>query len=206
MIKCFLTILILIFIPKNSHSQNYLKKFIKLSYPEKIWVISHPFVANKSYEISNNSITKTAYYSNYFKLDKFNSCGTTDAFRHAYWMAILSQNIGRKKALLLGKAHEKGNYIQFKKGKLEDGILPDYASCEMDLFNNTIGAGIGILYKKITEDSIAKIIYSSIENGDLRIIKRNSKGEFLNCKNEIVELSKKWYSDRCIVPSNYKYE
>ena len=38
-----------------------------------------------------------------------------DAFRHAYWMARLRQEIGKTAARSLGKAHEKENYQTFKK-------------------------------------------------------------------------------------------
>ena len=66
-----------------------------------------------------------------------------DAFRHAYWMARLTQSIGRKKALKLGEAHELGNYQDYLSGKVEEVHLPDSMSSVMDRWNNRLGAGIG---------------------------------------------------------------
>ena len=43
-------------------------------------------------------------------LDKDPSGGQVDAFRHAYWMARLNEEIGKNAAKSLGKAHEKENY------------------------------------------------------------------------------------------------
>ena len=64
--------------------------------------------------------------------------GQVDAFRHAFWMANLTKEIGWRRAKRLGLAHEKGNYKAYKKRKSEDGEIPDKMSSEMDLFNNNV--------------------------------------------------------------------
>jgi len=43
-------------------------------------------------------------------LDGDASGGQVDAFRHAYWMARLHQEIGKRAAFSLGKSHEKENW------------------------------------------------------------------------------------------------
>ena len=74
-------------------------------------------------------------------------------------MARLTQGIGRRAAYSLGKAHEKGNYQTFKNRQLEDGILPDKPSSEMDLYNNQIGISIGKRFKKQFKRSIDSTCY-----------------------------------------------
>ena len=70
---------------------------------------------------------------------KDNNGGKLDAFKHSYWMARLTQGIGKRAAFRLGKAHEKGNYQTYQRRRLEDGLLPDKPSTDMDLYNNNIG-------------------------------------------------------------------
>jgi hypothetical protein len=54
-------------------------------------------------------------------------------------MALLTQNIGAKKALKLGIAHEKANFEFFLKKKNEYGELPDSMGSVMDVLNNQMG-------------------------------------------------------------------
>lgn len=109
------------------------------SVPHKMWVVFHPFKAKKALEISveatnvSDSIAKTDL------LDRDIAGGQVDAFRHAFWTARLQQEIGKRAAISLGKTNEKDNYKTFKHHQTENGIVPDSASKEMDLFNNNIG-------------------------------------------------------------------
>ena len=78
----------------STNAQTNFKSFFDLSRPKKTWVLFHPFKAIKSLEISKeakriaDSIKKTNL------LDGDASGGQVDAFRHAYWMARLRQEIG----------------------------------------------------------------------------------------------------------------
>ena len=49
----------------------------------------------------------------YTSIGDDNNGGALDAFKHAFWMARLTQGIGHRASLSLGKAHEKGNYKAF---------------------------------------------------------------------------------------------
>ena len=98
--------------PKNS--------FLHLSCPEKWWVVTHPFVANKARKITTGVIRISEEMKKDSLLDGDADGGQVDAFRHAYWMASLSQKIYWKKAIALGKAHEKGDYRKFSKRKVDD--------------------------------------------------------------------------------------
>jgi hypothetical protein len=137
-------------------------------------------------------------------LDSFENGGKLDAFRHIFTMAFLSQNISVKKLSVLGKAHEKGNYLQFTQGKLEYGELPDSVSCEMDLLNNEIGFELGVKFKKVDLDSLRNIVLAAIRTGSAWMIKRNSKGEYLKCDDSILRISEwkgMWGIPKCLTKS-----
>src|SRR5690242_2677899 len=132
--------------------------YCSLSAPEKWWVIWHPFVAKKAYRISLEARTVADSLRTSPVLDGDANGGQVDAFRHSYWMARLSQSMCWKKARSLGKAHEKGNYKSFKKGKMEEGTLPDSASGAMDLYNNKVGIEIGRSMPELPRDSIQRVV------------------------------------------------
>lgn len=189
-------------------SQSNIKHFFSLSTPIKSWVILHPFKAKKAYKISietnkiSDSIAKTS------ALDKDTSGGQVDAFRHAYWMIRLKQEIGKSAAKSLGKAHEKENFISFKKGNKEDGVLPDSISSEMDLYNNKIGLELIPKNRKISKKEIIQRILVEIKEGKFKILKKDTTGNFLKCSGERLskkELFGKWKNAKCLVKSNYVY-
>ena len=184
------------------------KTFKKLPPPEKIWVITHPFVAGKAYKISleaknvADSLTRDTTV-----LDGDGNGGQVDAFRHAYWMARLTSEIGWRRSRSLGNAHEKGNYWQYKKGILEDGALPDKESSDMDFLNNDIGRDVGLEYKNISKDSLQKVIIKMILDGELWILWKDKNGNFLDCEGNVIPdslLHHKWETPKCLVPSNKK--
>ena len=161
-------------------SQNRWKEFKKLSRPEKTWVVMHPFAALKAATISYNARKTADSLKTSAILDGDADGGQVDAFRHAYWMAMLCRDIGWRKAHSLGKAHEKGNFLDYKKHRYEDGSLPDKAACDMDLWNNNTGINISLSYSKISNDSLKNIVISNILQGKMKIIRKNIKGEFLD--------------------------
>ncbi len=137
-------IYILFFLSTTVYSQqSKMNKFKALSCPEKCWVILHPFVAKKALEVSENTRVITAQIMKERLLVGDGSGGQVDAFRHAFWMANLTLEIGWRRAKSLGRFHEKGNYRDYKKRRLEDEVIPDKISSEMDLFNNNVGIEIG---------------------------------------------------------------
>jgi hypothetical protein len=179
-------------------------KFSSLSKPEKCWVILHPFVAKKAFNETKNVLKIVDSIKNTNIIGRDLNGGKLDAFKHSYWMAALAFRIGKRKAILLGKAHEKGNYLQYKKHKLEDAILPDSVSCEMDLFNNQ--KGIDVLEKNsCTQQTIIEQLINAINKGELKVIKKNSIGNYLNCKGEEINMNQfvgQWNIPKCLVNSN----
>ncbi len=196
---------VLVFLSTQFSAQSNWHKFWKESGPIKKWVLLHPFKANRALRISieanrvSDSIAKTPL------LDTDSAGGQVDAFRHAYWMARLNQEIGKCAALSLGKAHERANYRTFKKSQFENNISPDKPSKEMDLFNNK--AGLSFTKKGVfrSKNGLIYKIANGILKGDLRIIKKDASGNYLTCDNERIppeELLHTWKNKKCIVSSN----
>lgn len=200
------TILIcLLVLSVSLNAQSDFKSFFKLSNPIKTWVIFHPFKAKKSFKVSQetNSVSDSIQKTNL--LDRDGAGGQVDAFRHAYWMARLHQEIGKSAARSLGRAHEKENYITYKKRKLEDGMVPDAISSEMDLHNNDEGLKLTTKGSKINKKTLILKIVNAIKMGKMKIIKKDAKGNFLTCKGSVInkkELKGTWKNNKCLVLSN----
>jgi hypothetical protein len=189
-------------------AQSILSDFMKLSGPKRTWVALHPFKAQKSDKVAKetnrvaDSIRKTTL------LDGDPSGGQVDAFRHAYWMARLKQEIGHSAAESLGEAHEEENYLMYKKLALEEGVVPDKISSVMDLHNNKEGLKLISKGSKLPKKELIDAIVNAICAGKMKIIKKNSKGKFLSCKGDVISeksLKGKWENNKCLVPSNMKF-
>lgn len=178
-------------------------QFRKLSCAEKRWVFFHPFVAKKALQLSLEARTVTAEVKQQQILKGIGNGDQLDAFRHTYWMARLAQEINWRKAKRLGKAHEKGNYRQFKKGKLEDDVLPDKISSEMDFFNNEVGLNLG---KSNKEQELKNEVIKLVKEGKCKILKTDADGNFLDENNKIIpieEFKGKWENRKVLVDSDY---
>ncbi|TND09297.1 MAG: hypothetical protein FD123_1384 [Bacteroidetes bacterium] len=192
-------------------AQNNMQSFRGLSAPEKRWVIFHPFIAKKAHRISLHARAVTDSLAKAKALDGDAAGGQLDAFRHVYWMALLTKKTSARKARKLGKAHEKGNYLAFKKGAVEDGAQPDSASMIMDLKNNEYGISWGKRAGKydgvrhvFPDVSTRRTIYF-IETGEAWIISKDAEGYVLDCDGNRVDMEKwkgKWDIPKCVVKSN----
>lgn len=185
--------------------QSAFKKFNQQLRPLKWWAITHPFTVKKALSISEAAEKKALQMIADPDLDGDYAGGQIDAFRHAYWMAKLTHAIGERKALSLGRAHERANYIQFKRKMLEEKYLPCNKSKQMDLKNNQIGANIGIAYGSSPDERIVSIVKQAVLNGDLWILAKNNAGKFIDCNaNPIPDQQWKglWHNPKCVVKSN----
>jgi len=196
--------LLLFIVAISSNAQTKFKSFFGLSGPKRTWVLFHPFKAFKSLRISKetNRVSDSIRKTNL--LDGDASGGQVDAFRHAYWMARLHQEIGKSAARSLGKAHEKENYLMYKKHKLEDGVVPDEVSSEMDLYNNEQGLKLSFKRSKLSKASLIYKIVNAIKAGKFKIIKKDKKGNFLTCDGEVIDnedLKGKWKNEKCLISS-----
>ena len=180
-------------------------RFFKLSCPEKRWVIFHPFIAGGAYRISLEAIEKVKEITSDSTLDGDSNGGQLDAFRHAYWMARITQKYGWRRAHSIGKAHEKGNFRDHKKNRLENGTLPDEPSSQMDFLNNDVGIQIGKENHQASPLEFIQIIKEQILAGKLFILKKDKQGRFLKCNGELIfpeEIKGKWETPKCVVESN----
>jgi hypothetical protein len=187
------------------NAQSNHQNFFKLSGPAKKWAALHPFKAKKALIISldakriADSIQKTNL------LDGDASGGQVDAFRHAFWMARLRQQLGKTTAKTLGKTHEKENYIVFKKQRFEDGNIPDEVSSKMDLWNNNQGLLLTVKGSKISKKGLIFKVINAIRAGKMKIIKKDSQGRFLTCEGNTIhknELKGRWKNNKCLVISD----
>ncbi len=195
----------IIFLSKNLFAQSLSKKFSKLSSPEKCWVIFHPFKAKRAFKVSIEAKKVSDSIKQTNLLDQDGNGGQVDAFRHAYWMVTLKESIGKRSAKSLGKAHEKGNYKLYKKKKEEDGAVPDKASSEMDLYNNTVGLSIDYNPKIHSKNELITTIVNKIKSGELKILKKDNNGDYLNCQGELLlpkTYNGLWESEKCVIKSN----
>jgi hypothetical protein len=188
-----------------TNAQSDFKKFLRLSKPLKGWVLLHPLKAKLALEITEKVIKVTDSIQKTNLLDGDVAGGQVDAFRHAYWMASLRQNIGISASKSLGRAQEKDNYRSFKKRKSEEGVLPDQIASEMDLFNNAVGLALAFKKIRISEKELIRKVIDAIKKGKMKIIKKDKKGSFLTCKGALIdaaELKGKWRNNKCLVFSN----
>jgi hypothetical protein len=183
------------------------QSFFHLSGPEQCWVITHIFVAKKAKIISTEAKVLSEQMKKDSVLDGDGEGGRVDAFRHAYWMARMSQSFCWKKAVKLGKAHEKGNFLQFKKGKKdEESVLPDSVSSAMDIFNNEIGASLGCRNRTISADSLKLSIQALIKEGKLRIIRKDKSKNPLDCEGNLINMKAYtdiWNIPKCLISSDF---
>lgn len=181
--------------------------FFKLGFPEKMWVITHPFIAKKSLKISIESRKIADKMVQDTSLDGDANGGQVDAFRHVFWMASLARQINDKKAQKLGIAHEKTNFREFKKNRNQGVFTHDAVSCEMDLKNNDIGIYLGTSNRNISADSLVKLTRNLVKSGKAWVISKNNKGESLDAAGHLVPEEKYtglWENARCLVKSDIK--
>ncbi len=205
MLKKLLFLILLL--PFYTSAQSNWQQFKKLQSAQKTWVLLHPFKAKEAQKISREVTRVADSMKSSPLLDGDAAGGQVDAFRHAFWMALLQQQIGENAARSLGKAHEKDNYKTYKARKLEDGVIPDKIASEMDLFNNEVGLTLSRKDNNLPKNGLIYRAINVILQGKLRVIKKDAKGNFLTCdgmKISTESLKGKWENNKCLVNSNYQ--
>ncbi|MFZ5638246.1 MAG: DUF6973 domain-containing protein [Pseudomonadota bacterium] len=83
--------------------------------------------------------------------------GHRDAFRHAYWNALMAQKYGENWASAFATAHE--------------GVPGNTANREaMDLYNNQIGRSIGAANRNADPEKLADLVEQALNQGKLVVI------------------------------------
>lgn len=88
--------------------------------------------------------------------------GHTDAFRHAYWNALMTKRLGEDFAIRFASAHEGAG-----------GNPADREA--MDLYNNEVGRRIATQHPNASEEELADLVQQAIRGGDMVVIDRNGE-------------------------------
>lgn len=193
------------FLSTGALAQSAAASFFELSGPEKYWAITHFIKAKKAFKITEEALRKTDSVGKTDLVDTDMNGGQLDAFKHSYWMARLTMGIGKKAALRLGEAHEKGNYQDFRNSKKEDGRVPDKIASEMDLQNNMVGADLASYAVFEMDQELIQVIAEEIRSGKMTIIKKDREGNFLDCSGNRLppeKMNGKWETSKCLVKSD----
>jgi hypothetical protein len=177
--------------------------YSKLSKNQKKWVRKHPFAALKVKKINQRTDVVYAYVKSKNLLDSFENGGKLDAYRHIYYMAMLAQKINPGKLRSLGEAHEEDNYLDYLKGKYENGEPPDSLSCVMDIFNNSVGIElVDDASKTLSPEALSKKCMDAIRSGQAWFFRRDEKGNYVNCHGTVIDMASykgKWNIPKCLV-------
>ena len=174
----------------------------QVSIPELCWSTLHPFAAIRAKIIKKQCDVYLT--QNPINLTGPSIGGKQDAFRHLFYMSVIASKIGTRKVGQLGRAHEKGNYQQWKKHRLEDAGVADSLACIMDLRNNDSALKIATLNKKASISVYYQFSLKAIQEGRAWILLHNAKKQRLDCDSEIVvvTLPRKWFVKGCLVASS----
>ncbi len=137
----------------------------KLTKEEKKLCILHPFKAIKVNNARKTAESKAKELYDGDSLWQYNG----DAFRHAYWNALMTKSIGKKYAEKFATAHESTS--------------PDGLDKTMDLTNNRIGRDYGENNKKKSEAELAIIIRDAVSAG--KMVQFNATKDALVATNSI---------------------
>lgn len=100
--------------------------------------------------------------------------GNGDAYRHAYWSALMTKKIDRDFAYDVGLAHEglKSGYNFDKQN----------ADTKMDISNNYSGRKIGTSNSSKSDSTISSVVKSNCSNGKLKRIRTYTSSAAKNDK------------------------
>lgn len=84
--------------------------------------------------------------------------GEGDAFRHAYWSALMTREIGFLNTKAITDSHEES-----------DTNPPDEKA--MDLHNNLQGMVIAIKNRRATDEQLANLCAKALKEGKLKVLK-----------------------------------
>jgi len=86
--------------------------------------------------------------------------GHEDAFRHAYWNALMTKKFGETWARKYGTAHE--------------GVPKNNGPREaMDLYNNEVGRRIASEHPDADEEELARLVQQAVDGGELVVVDKD---------------------------------
>lgn len=139
---------------------------------EEILLFStHPIKSAEAALLSQDASEKTnSLYSEYTLWQ-----GNGDAFRHAYWSALMTKNIDRDYAYDAGLAHEG-----LQRGYSFDSQPDD---TKMDISNNYSGRILGDENSSLSDNQLATLIKNQVSAGNLKRIRTyTSNTALMDCQ------------------------
>lgn len=171
-----------------------------ISRPEVFWALRHPFKARKALIISKLALSIADSIQRDSILTDA-SGGDLDAFRHGIWMTLLADKIGDKRAISLGKAHEKSNYLNYCKGR----SYTPFEYSLMDSINNLLA--LKIIREKLSYNELVKMVIDSVKSGYFVVIRKNRYGQPLDIDGNIINSeSRIWNKGECLTFSGNRKE
>jgi hypothetical protein len=131
-------------------SSSVIEQFQRLTRDEKIFILMYP-----EYAAAIKESKATAYAETRRRFGRNGQNDRSDAFRHCFWSAILSRDIGYSAALRFTTAHESSP-------------TNDPAEKKMDLHNNTVGLKIG--RAKGSNHSLSNRCMAALNAGQLKVL------------------------------------
>ncbi len=123
-------------------------------------------IKDKAFEVSearypNNPVPPTVRAGR--EKEWQNNDGQRDAFRHAYWNALMTKEFGEPWAKQFATAHE--------------GMPGNPSNREaMDLYNNEVGRQIALANPDATPEQLADLVQKAVTEGKMVVIPRSGNG------------------------------
>lgn len=200
-----ISIYAIIILTQSKAYAQFLKSYNRLSKPEQQWVRRYPIAAFRTHNLADSAKKEAIRRIKDPDLDGDIEGGMVDAFKHTFWMALTAQKIGAEKAILLGKAHEDANKIEFDNNPRRKGITQDSIASRMDMLNNIEGARIGETYPNMPYQELIIIVKQAVVDGKCWKIKKKNIKTYLDSSDNIINIhdyDNKWAIPKVLVRSN----
>ena len=134
---------------------DYKTSYNQLNTAEKFVFAANPFVVGRVHDNANKALAEARKRFPAASLHN----GEGDAFRHCYWSALMTRDIGFLNTKTITDAHEnfEGN--------------PDDEKT-MDLHNNLQGIMIGLGNKRASDKELGDLCEKALRAGRLKVINR----------------------------------
>jgi hypothetical protein len=158
-----------------------------LTWEEMELIDRFPFKCYKIYKNSKIAETETIARMGVNRIND-----KSDAFRHAYWLALNAKSVGYDFAKLYGEAHESEVPSKFALEK------------QMDLYNNQVGMVYQSAYPNASEQQLSNVIYNALLNGQMVYLKPINYGHpcFWSCNGSAANATHGIDADTKIVGTN----
>jgi hypothetical protein len=131
-------------------SSSVFQQFLQLTNDERVYILMYP-----EHAAAIKASRETAYEETRRRFGRNGQNDRSDAFRHCFWSALLSREIGYAAALRFTTAHESSP-------------TNDPAEKAMDLHNNSVGLKIG--WSKASDQMLSLRCMAALNSGQLKVL------------------------------------